>query len=178
MKARILAILPTLALAATPVSEIRLGDRLPELRGEFLTGREALLPQAASGRVALLLLGFTYKSRFAVEAWTNRFRMEFPSDPSVTFYEIPMIGGPARLGKWFIDSGMRRGTPKSDHEHVITVYKNTGDWKKLAGFRDPDAAYLLLLDPTGKIAWLHRGAFDEATFMNLSAKVAELASVK
>ena len=43
----------------------------------------------------------------------------------MTFFEIPMIGGLARMGKWFIDSGMRRGTPKADHENVITVYGGT-----------------------------------------------------
>jgi len=174
MKTGFLTILPMLALAAVPVSEIAIGDRLPELHGEFLTGRDAVLPQAANGRVALMLLGFTYKSRFAVEAWAGKFRAQFESDPRVTFYEIPMIGGPARLGKWFIDSGMRRGTPKNDHEHVITVYKDTGSWKKLVRFSDPDAAYLVLFDPTGKVAWLHRGAFDEDVFKTLSAKVTEL----
>ena len=46
-------------------------------------------------------------------------------NPRVTFFEIPMIGGLARMGKWFIDSGMRRGTPKADHENVITVYGGT-----------------------------------------------------
>ena len=100
---------------------MQLGEPLPALEGEFLSGRAAALPQAASGRVALLLLGFTYESRFAVEAWAGRFRRDFGGDPRVTFYEIPMIGGIARLGKWFIDGGMRRGTPKTDQENVITV---------------------------------------------------------
>ncbi len=65
------------ASAATHVSELAVGDRLPPLRGEFLTGREAVLPQAASGRVALLMLGFSYDSRFSVEAWARRFRGDF-----------------------------------------------------------------------------------------------------
>ena len=94
-------------------------------------------PQAASGRVALLMLGFTYDSRFQVEAWAKRFRQDFGTEPSVTFFEIPMIGGLARMGKWFIDSGMRRGTPKADHENVITVYGGTDAWKQRVGFRDP-----------------------------------------
>ncbi len=106
-----LAPLALTAYAATPVAELSVGSPLPGLQGEFLTGRAAVLPQAASGRVALLLLGFTYDSRFAVEAWAKEFRKQFGLDPRVTFYEIPMIGGLARLGKWFIDGGMRRGTP-------------------------------------------------------------------
>ena len=116
--ARVLGLIPVVALAAEPAFEIKIGERLPELRGEPLTGQEVVLPQAAEGRVTLLLLGFTYQSRFAVEAWAERFRAQFQSDRRVTFYEVPMIGGVARLAKWFIDSGMRRGTPKEDYGHV------------------------------------------------------------
>ena len=81
------------------------------------------------------MLGFTYDSRFPVEAWAKRFRQDFGAEPGVTFFEIPMIGGMARMGKWFIDSGMRRGTPKADHENVITVYGGTDAWKQRVGFK-------------------------------------------
>jgi len=37
---------------STEVPQMNVGDPLPTLRGEFLTGRTALLPQAAAGRVA------------------------------------------------------------------------------------------------------------------------------
>jgi hypothetical protein len=169
-----LPLLPLGALAAGPAPEIRIGERLPKLSGEFLTGQAAVLPQAAAGRVALLLLGFTYESRFSVEPWAQRFRAQFRSDPRVTFYELPMIGGWGRLAKWWIDGGMRRGTPKEDYEHVITVYKDTNSWKQLVGFGDPDAAYVILLDRTSKVAWLYRGAFDETAFQTLCNKVSEL----
>jgi hypothetical protein len=133
-----------------------------------------VLPQAATGRVALLLLGFSYDSRFAVEAWAQRFREQFHTDPRVIFYEIPMIGGLARMGKWFIDSGMRRGTPKEDYEHVITVYGGTGRWKQRVGFRDPKAAYLILLDASGRMAWRYAGGLNEQACHALSSEVSAL----
>ncbi len=151
------------------------GDVLPELKGEYLTGRAAVLPSASSGRVALLLLGFSYDSRTAVEDWAKRFRAGFDKNPQVTFYEVPMIGGMARLGKWFIDSGMRKGTPKADHEHVITVYGGVDPWKQRLGAKDEKAAHLILLDKTGRVAWLFAGSFDEAAFQALSAQVNLLA---
>ncbi|MGO9096809.1 MAG: hypothetical protein ACLQGV_16515 [Bryobacteraceae bacterium] len=145
---------------------------MPPLKGEFLTGRQALLPGVASGRVALLALGFTYDSRFAVEAWVGRFLKDFGGNPQVTFYEVPMIGGMARLGKWFIDSGMRRGTPKKDHEHVITVYGGTGPWKQRLGFLSRDAAYLILIDRRGVVRWRHNGALEEESYKALSIQMA------
>ena len=162
------------ALAETPVSEIAVGDQLPSLRGEFLTGRTAVLPQAASGRVALLMLGFTYDSRFSVEAWEKRFRQDFGSEPRVTFFEIPMIGGLATLGKWFIDSGMRRETPKADQENLITVYGGTDSWKQRVGFHDPRIAYLLLIDQNGKVVWRYAGNIDEEPYRALSSQLVRL----
>lgn len=156
------------------VSPLAIGDRLPELRGEFLTGREAVLPDAAGRRVALLLLGFTYEARFPVETWTKQFREQFGSDTRVTFYEVPVIGGLARLGKWFIDSGMRRGTPAPDYEHVVTVYRDAEQWKARLRAEDPNAAHLLLLDPAGRVVWRYSGVFDDAAYRALAAEITKL----
>ena len=166
--------LPMILMASSVMPMLSPGSPMPALKGEFLTGRQALLPGVASGRVALLALGFTYDSRFAVEAWIGRFRKDFGDNPQVTFYEIPMIGGMARLGKWFIDSGMRRGTPKQDHENVITVYGGTDSWKQRLGVQSPDAAHLILLDQRGIVRWRHSGGLDEEAYKGLSSQVSAL----
>jgi hypothetical protein len=160
--------------AGERLAVLKTGDRLPALRGEFLSGRPAILPDAAAGKVGLLLLGFSYDSRFAVEAWAKRFRADFGSNPGVTFFEVPMIGGMARMGKWFIDRGMRRGTPKEDHEHVVTVYGGTDAWKDRTGFRDDKAAYVILIDDRGTVAWRHTGGVDLASYDALAAEVRRL----
>lgn len=159
---------------STAAAALPPGEQLPTLRGEFLTGKTAVLPEASSGRVALLVLGFSYDSRFAVEAWVKKFREEYGTNPKATFYEIPMIGGMARLGKWFIDSGMRRGTPKADHEHVITVYGGTDPWKERMGYKEPNTAYLILIDQAGKVVWTHSGGFEEDQYKTLSSHVTNL----
>jgi hypothetical protein len=168
--------LPMILMASSAISVLSPGEPMPPLKGEFLTGREARLPGVASGRVALLALGFTYDSRLAVEAWVGRFRKDFGTNPQVAFYEVPMIGGMARLGKWFIDSGMRRGTPRKDHENVITVYGGAGPWKQRLGFQSPDAAYLILLDRRGVVRWRHNGALEEGSYKALTIQMAALLS--
>ena len=150
------------------------GKPLPPIRGEFLNGKDAVLPEAAAGKVTLLALGFTYDSRFAVEEWVKKFRESFGKYPAATFYEIPMIGGIARLGKWFITSGMRKGTPKELHENVVTVYGGTDVWKKRVNFVEPNHAYLLLLDKKGMVRWVFHGFYVEKDFPPLAAKVEEL----
>lgn len=161
-------------MTAAAVSTLSPGQPLPPLQGEFLTGRKAVLPAAASGRVALVALGFTYDSRFAVEAWVNRFRKDFGANPRLTFFEVPMIAGLARLGKWFIDGGMRRGTPRQDRENVITVYGGADPWKQRLDFQAPDAAYLILLDQRGIVRWRHSGSFDEPAYQALTNQLPAL----
>ena len=150
------------AAVASPLLQV--GQVLPGLEGEFLTGRKVALPSASSGKVALVMLGFTYQSRVPVEAWGGWFRNITGRDPGVTSFEVPMIGGLAKLGKWFIDSGMRKGTPAELHEHVITVYSGSGDWKRRMGVSSANEndAFLILIDQKGIVRWLHHGAFDAA----------------
>jgi hypothetical protein len=167
-----IAALLTVTLAtAAPIPALGPGDLMPPLRGGFLTGRKAVLPEAARGRVALVALGFTYGSRFAIEAWTGRFRQDFAADSSFTFFEVPVIGGMARMARPFIDGGMRRGTPQALHENVITVYGAAGEWRSRLGFREPDGAYLLLLDREGRVVWRHAGPFREQDYAPLAAEV-------
>jgi hypothetical protein len=97
------------ARAGAAHESLHVGQQLPTLAGQFLTGRPATLPQASAGRVTLIALGFTYASRVPVEAWGGWYRTEIGSRTDVTFFEIPMIGGVAKLGRWFIDRGMRNG---------------------------------------------------------------------
>jgi hypothetical protein len=158
-------VLSIATLRAGPAQEcLRVGDRLPMLKGQFLSGRNAELPRASSGKLALVAMGFTDKSRFPVEAWGSWYRATIGSSTDVTFFEVPMIGGLSTLGRWFIDRGMRSGTPAELHEHVITVYGGTGDWKRRLSYSRAreDDAYLIVLDRDGVVRWLHHGGFDQA----------------
>jgi hypothetical protein len=154
-----------------PAAPLVVGDPFPRLRAEFLTGRTAVLPDAAQGKMALVMMGFTYDSRFAVVRWAAAFKTAYGTRPDVTFYEVPVIGGLGRAAKWFIDSGMRKGTPRDLHENVITVYGSVSRWKTAMGFskQAEDAAYLALLDQSGRVRWLYRGGFDESAMASLRA---------
>ena len=157
-----------------PPVPIAVGDTFPRLESEFLSGRKAVLPDAAKGKIALVLMGFTYDSRFAVEKWVARFTDAYGKTEGVTFFEVPVIGGMARLARWFIDSGMRRGTPKDLHDNVITVYGGVDRWKTVMEFTKSgeNDAYVVLLDGDGRVTWRFRGSLEDRAFAALQAAVA------
>jgi hypothetical protein len=169
-----------LAAAAPSAQEkaapLRVGDAMPTLAGDFLTGRTASLPAAAAGKVALVMLGFTYDSRLAVERWGGWFATATTGRSDVTYFEVPMLGGAARLGRFFIDRGMRKNTPPAKHEQVITVYGNTAPWKARLGVTGDteQQAWLLLVDAAGTIRWMHHGDFDQAAAARLQEVLAGL----
>jgi hypothetical protein len=164
----------TAAEQAKTAPPLAIGDAFPRLEAEFLSGRKAVLPDAAAGKTALVMMGFTYDSRFEVEKWAEHVLSEFRANDSVTFFEVPVIGGMGRIAKWFIDSGMRKGTPKELHENVITVYGGADRWKQAMGFSQAraDAAYLALLGPDGRVRWVYSGGFSEDAMAALKAAIA------
>lgn len=140
------------------------GEPLPNLQGNYLTKRKAALPDDAKGKTAMLAFGFSYDSRFAVEAWVKAWDRKHKGDPKFTYFEIPMIGGMARLGAPFIDGGMRRGTPQQLHENVITVYGGVDPWKKRLGVQNEKEAYIVIIGPEGKVQSVAHGLVPPASF--------------
>ena len=69
---------------------------------------------------------------------------------------------------------MRRGTPKGDHNNVITVYGGTDPWKQRLGVKAKNFAYLVLLDKKGNVVWRQGGLFEEAPYQALAERIRKL----
>jgi hypothetical protein len=156
-------------------ASLAVGQRMPPLKGDLLTGKPGVLPDQAAGQTTLVILGFSYDSRFQVEAWAQKFKAQFGAAPDVGLFEVPMMGSAARLGRVFIDRGMRKNTPKELHGRVMTVYGGNDDWKARVGFSAPDDAYLVLIDRQGIVRWLAHGAVSEDRLRELAVVMDSLA---
>lgn len=168
----VLAAVPALPVCAAGPVPLAEGDRLPALAGDLLSGRRWVVPDSTSGRPVLLLLGFTYESRLDVAEWAGAFRRRFGPAPGVELLEVPVIGTPGRLGRPFIERAMRRGMPRQEHDGVLMVYRDAGRWKRLAGYRAKDVAYVLLVGPDGRLAWRGSGPFRDAAWESLAVRLA------
>lgn len=165
--------LVSIALAAGAQAPL-VGTALPAFTGDDLAGRKVTLPDAARGRVTLIAFGFTYDSREPVEAWTAHARSVWGGESQFTWYQVPMIGGLARLAKPFITGGMRKQTEPRYRPNAVVVFGGTGPWKARLGVGDERWAYLVLLDRDGIIRWRHAGSYDPAAAADLDAQVRTL----
>lgn len=166
-------IFAVLSVAAVGMAaELPVGERFPELKGKLLTGQQAALPAAASGRIALVAVGFKPEARSAASAWASRFRREFGEAPA--FFEVPMIDGKARFARWAIDRTLRGATAPSDRGQVLTVYGETLPWKERLGIKPPEVAGVVLLDGSGVVRWRHVGDLDETAFRSLGAAMRQI----
>ena len=150
---------------------LAVGQRMPPLKGDLLSGQPGVLPDLAAGQTTLVILGFSYDSRLQVDAWAGKFRARYGAAKDVTLFEVPMMGSAARLGRWFIDSGMRKNTPPELHGRVMTVYGGNDDWKTRVGYSAPDDAYLVLIDRQGIVRWLAHGPVNDDRLQELFSVV-------
>ena len=150
------------------------GTVLPQVTGEDLTGAKITLPDAAKGRVTLIAFGFSYDSRTPVEAWSEQVRKTFGSTPDFSWYQVPMVGGFGRLAKPFIMGGMRKQTPTP--RNTVVVFGGVGPWKERFAVKNDALAYLVLLDRSGVVKWVHAGLFAATTASTLDQQVQALLS--
>jgi len=165
-------------LVAVAIAVLALGQTLPTLRGTRLDGRAITVPDSTRGAVSVLLLGFTYESRHDVEAWAARLRPGLAGGDAA-LYEVPVIGGLGRLASPFIESGMRKGTPSALRGRVFTVYSDVAAWKSRVGYDAglaPDAAYVLIVDRSGRLVGRARGPFVETAARDVAARAREVAA--
>ena len=153
---------------------LAVGTRLPRLTGSDLAGQEVRLPEMATGRVAVLMFGFSYGSRTAVEAWGHHVQATWGNDARVAWYQLPMVGGLGRLAKPFITGGMRKETPAQYHGNSVVVFGGTGAWKARLAVTDDRAAYIVILDRDGVVRWILPGSRDDSRLADLDAQVRAL----
>src|SRR5690349_1882257 len=132
-------------------------ETLPRLEAENLLGRKIVLPDAAAGHAAILVIGFSHASQRPTKAWTERLDRRFPDPAKVTVYPVAVLEAVPRLVRGMATHGIRSGAPKEQRVRFLLLYHQEAELKSAAGFSAPDDAYILLLDVHGAIRWRFHG---------------------
>lgn len=155
MKSLVLcAVVLSLASCSSPTpNRDPLGERFPSVEGEALDGTPFRLPEDLLGAPAVLLVGYVQRTQFDIDRWLLGL---LQAEVAVPIYEVPTIDSlVATQLKGTIDDGMRAGIPEEDWSAVVTVYGDADAIVELTGNERPQNARVLVLDPSGQVAWFH-----------------------
>jgi len=149
-------------------------QQFPRLQEENLAGQQVVLPDAASGKVAVLVIGFTHASQKPCEAWAKRLLQDFGSNPAAVAFQLAVIEDAPRFIRGMITSGMKKGLPENQRGTFIPVMHEEAALKTLVGYKAADDAYIVVLDRGGKVVYQTHSAAPDAGYSELRAKLAGL----
>jgi hypothetical protein len=147
----------------------------PGITGKSLNGAEVTLPDAAIGKVALIIVAFVRQPPGVVDSWLAPFEKEFSHDKSYVFYEIPMLEGVwAKTISGIIEGGMRQGIPERMHDNVVSYYGGAEAYCAALEINDKSRCYVFLLDRHGSIIWRSVGTASDAAVKEMLRLAQEL----
>ena len=146
-------------------------QQLPRLQEETLSGQQIVLPDAAAGKVAVLVFGFSRASQNSTAAWIKHLHEDYGKNTGIVIYQLPVLEDAPRLIRGMITSGMKKSVPESERANFVPVLHSEADIKKLVNYKEPDDAYLVVLDRSGKVAYQTHGAADAFAYADLRIKL-------
>lgn len=144
---------------------------MPRVEGESFAGRKVVLPDATKGHVAVLVFGFTKASKEPTRAWAEKILAEFGNQSGFELYQLPVLEDVPRLIRGMVISGIKKGVPERLRDHFVPIVEGESELKKLAGYKEPDDAYLVILDASGQIVHQTHGPYSDAAYAQLRAEL-------
>jgi len=144
---------------------------MPKIQGESLSGHAVVLPDSATGKVAVLIFGFSKASKGPTGDWEKKISADFASQPAFTVYQLPVLEDVPRFIRGMVISGMKKGVAENKRDHFVPILQGEAALKKLVNYKDSDDAYLVILDPDGKIPGQMHGPLTDTGYSQLRDKL-------
>lgn len=158
-----------LILLTTPMAQVV--PQMPKIEGESLAGHKVVLPDAAAGKVAVLIFGFSKASKFPTSAWASKLLADFGTRPDLEVYQLPVLEDVPRLIRGMVISGIKKGVPENRRDHFVPILQHEAELKQFVRYREADDAYLAVLSRAGNIVEQSHGAPSEANYPRLRAEI-------
>jgi hypothetical protein len=145
-----------------------IGLTFPAISGESLADNKVNLPQAAAGKITLILIAFKRDSIPKLDPWVKAYADAFGANKDFAFYTIPMMKSSfAKQISGMINDKMKKDNPKELHDKIITYYGPVDEYVKVLGIDDEEKGYAFLLDKSGVVKWRSDGPADQNSIQSL-----------
>lgn len=157
--------------AARPArgDSLRIGDLFPSLVGSALSGKPIQIPDTTSSRFTVVVFGFSRQGGDDAGRWGERLMRDSATRGHVNVITVAELGGAPRFMRGLIAAGIRRGTPPDARDHMMVLDHDDALWKRRLAVSETSRAYVVLLEPNGRIQWMSDGAYDDARYARLRA---------
>jgi hypothetical protein len=151
------------------VRESNLGV-FPPVTAPNLEKKIMSLPQDFSGDLNLVLVAFERDQQREADSWLEAAPELFKKYPGIPCYEIPTLHKDYRLGRFFIDRGMRSGiSDTAKRAHTITLYIDKVPFEQSLKIPDEKWTAILLVNRQGNVRWRGTGLYTDIKGNSLKA---------
>jgi len=157
-----LSVSPVMAQNAADQTDKVIGINFPDLSGESLAGQKIVLPQAAAGKVTLIMIALKRDSIPQLDPWLKAYDEAFGKNKGFAFYKIPMMKSAfAKQISSIINGKMKKDNPERLHDKIVTYYGPVEAYVKVLGIADEEKPYAFILDNKGVVQWRSTGVADQ-----------------
>src|ERR1035438_9529465 len=128
------AVVPAVLAVCLSMPLAAAAQQLPRLQEENLAGQQVVLPDAAAGKVAILVFGFSKASQNTTGAWMKRLQPDYGKSAGVVLYQLPVLEEAPRILHGMIVSGMKKGVAENLRANFIPVMHNEAELKKVVSY--------------------------------------------
>ncbi len=151
---------------------------MPSIEGESFSGRKVVIPGNLSGKIGVLVLGFSKASKTQTAAWADRIEADFGTQPAIALYQLPVLEDVPSLVRGMVISSIRKSVPEKKREQFVPVLHGEKELKGAVHFQEKDDAYLILLDRNGAIVDQTHGAPNDERYSRLREHIKSLLNSK
>ncbi len=144
-----------------------IGEPMLPMSGQTLSKKNIEMPAYFQSKPTFIAFGFSRKCQEDFESWIKPFRRQYKDTEDVFYMEIPMLGPAFKIGRRFIDRGMRSGIHEPLHDHTVTFYGPTESYKTYYGFTNKKTGYFIVVDQSGIIRWQSHGRATTESFQEM-----------
>jgi len=152
------------------------GQQMPIVEGESLSGSKIVLPEAAKGKVAVLVFGFTKASKEATKGWADKIFSDFGTQAGFDLYQLPVLESVPGFIRGMVISSMKKGVREDMRDHFVPILHGEAELKKFVSYKELDDAYLVVLDAAGQIVEQKHGPFSDAAYAQLRSDIQSMLS--
>jgi hypothetical protein len=172
----LIVVLSAIAFDGLPAHGQGASAHIPAVRATSFSNEQVSLPEGLRGKVGVLVLGFSQGSRESTTAWGKRLAAEYRDSSTVTYYEMPVLEAVPKMIRGFVINQIKSSVSERERPRFVVVLENERAWQAVVHYKEPDDAYVLVVDEQGAVRWQAHGTATDAAYGAMKQQVEALAA--